>query len=47
LPATHVLLYSPRDASEVAVIDRLLNDAAAHMSADAHATGRASSQQKS
>jgi len=46
LPATHVLLYSPRDASEAAVIDRLLNAAAAHMSADAH-TGRASSQQKS
>jgi Family of unknown function (DUF5519) len=34
LPATYVLLYSPRTPGEVAVVERLLNAAAAHMTAD-------------
>jgi hypothetical protein len=35
LPATYVLLYAPRNPNEVAVVERLLNAAAAHMTADA------------
>jgi hypothetical protein len=35
LPATYVLLYSPRNPSEVAVVEQLLNAAAAHMTVDA------------
>jgi hypothetical protein len=35
LPATYVLLYSPRNPNEVAVVERLLDAAAAHMTADA------------
>jgi hypothetical protein len=40
LPATYVLLYSPRNPSEVAVVERLLNAAAAHMTAGSRAAGR-------
>jgi Family of unknown function (DUF5519) len=35
LPATYVLLYAPRNPDEVAVVERFLNAAAAHMTADA------------
>jgi len=36
LPDQYVLLYSPRDPNEVAVIEELLDAAAKHMTADQH-----------
>ena len=43
LPATYVLVYAPRSADEVAVVERLLDAAAAHMTAQQPASAQAAS----
>ena len=40
LPGTYVLLYAPRNPEEDVVAERLLDAAAAHMTANHHTTGR-------
>jgi len=43
LPATYVLVYAPRNADEVKVVERLLDAAAAHLTASQPASAQAAS----